>query len=47
MWWAVCGLSQVQKPGMVTSPVCPEEEVQELKKTLDRLDSEITLLEKE
>ncbi|XP_016144315.1 DNA repair protein SWI5 homolog [Sinocyclocheilus grahami] len=39
--------SPVQKPSMVKSPVCPEVEVQELKKTLDRLDSEIALLEKE
>ncbi|XP_043107014.1 DNA repair protein SWI5 homolog isoform X2 [Puntigrus tetrazona] len=39
--------SPVQKTGVVKSPVRPEEEVQELKKTLDRLDSEIALLEKE
>ncbi|XP_056094943.1 DNA repair protein SWI5 homolog isoform X1 [Rhinichthys klamathensis goyatoka] len=39
--------SPVQKPSMVKSPLCPEEEVKELKKTLDRLDSEIALLEKE
>uniref|UniRef100_A0A9J7ZZQ2 DNA repair protein SWI5 homolog n=1 Tax=Cyprinus carpio carpio TaxID=630221 RepID=A0A9J7ZZQ2_CYPCA len=32
---------------MVKSPVCPGVAVQELKKTLDRLDSEIALLEKE
>ncbi|KAG1971138.1 DNA repair protein SWI5 homolog isoform X1 [Pimephales promelas] len=35
--------SPVQKSSMVKSPLCPEE----LKKTLDRLDSEIALLEKE
>ncbi|KAK2871423.1 hypothetical protein Q8A67_023950 [Cirrhinus molitorella] len=39
--------SPVQKPSMVKSPVCPEEEAKELKKTLDRLNSEIALLEKE
>uniref|UniRef100_A0A8C2HZY7 DNA repair protein SWI5 homolog n=2 Tax=Cyprinus carpio TaxID=7962 RepID=A0A8C2HZY7_CYPCA len=39
--------SPVQKPNMEKSPVCPEEEVKELKKTLDGLNSEIALLEKE
>ncbi|XP_016302785.1 DNA repair protein SWI5 homolog [Sinocyclocheilus anshuiensis] len=39
--------SPVRNPSMVKSPVCPVVEVQELKKTLDRLDSEIDLLEKE
>ncbi|XP_067251771.1 DNA repair protein SWI5 homolog isoform X1 [Chanodichthys erythropterus] len=39
--------SPVRKPNLVKSSLCTEEEVKELKKTLDRLDTEIALLEKE
>ncbi|XP_056323011.1 DNA repair protein SWI5 homolog [Danio aesculapii] len=39
--------SPVLKPSMAKSPVCLEEEVKELKTTLNCLDSEIASLEKE